>query len=120
MDPKKVAAAILSFFHLEFVAYVRDQDDKAVNYENMAYSVWKRYTEHLTDDAQRQRLALKPIADLRQEMLNQEFDPTYPRMSPRAQAILRTKLNMPAPTAQPAPAPPTAETSSSNTPPPKS
>jgi hypothetical protein len=102
MDPNKVTGAIVSMFHREFVALVTDQNDKAVNYQNLAWQIWNRYTEKLGDAAQQQRLALKPLADLRQLALEQEWK----RMSERAQAILRTKLNLPLP--KPAPAPPPA------------
>ena len=114
LDPKKVTAAILSMFHREFVALVLDENDKAVNYQHLAIQIWDRYNEKLYDAAQRQRLALKPLADLRQVVLDREFDPVKPGMSPRAQAILRTKLKLPAPKPTPAPAPPSLETSSSD------
>ncbi|MGO8696498.1 MAG: hypothetical protein ACLQVY_02080 [Limisphaerales bacterium] len=120
MDPKKVNAAILSFCHREFVCLVLGQDDKAVNYQHLAFSIWSRYSEKMYDAAQKQRLGLKPFAQLRQEVLDKEFDPLHPRMNPYAQAILRTKLNMPAAKPPPAPAAPSVETSSSDNPLPKS
>jgi hypothetical protein len=103
MDMNKVTGAILAMYHRGFVALVLDENDKAVNYDDLAWQIWNRYTEKLYDAAQRQRLALKPLAEIRQMALDQELDPVDPRMPPRAQAILRTKLNLPA--AKPAPPP---------------
>jgi hypothetical protein len=102
MDMNKVTDAIRAMFHQEFVALVMDENDKAVNYQNLASQIWKRYNENLYDAAQRQRLALKPFADLRRLALDEELDPVRPRMTARAQAILRTKLNLPASKAVPA------------------
>lgn len=119
LDPNKVTAAILAMFHKEFVALVWDQNDRAVNYDNMATLIWKRYTDALSDKNQKQRLELKPLADLRQKVLNIEFDPEKPRMPPGAQAILRTKLNLPAPKAATAAVTPGSETPSPQTPAPQ-
>jgi len=97
MDVNKVAAAILSMFHREFVSLVRDQGDKAVNYQNLAREIWNRYTERLSDNSQKIGQSLQPLADLRQEALDDELSPSNQRMSMSAKAILRTKLGLPPP-----------------------
>ena len=97
MDMNKVAAAILSMFHREFVSLVRDQDDKAVNYRNLAREIWNRYTERLSDNSQKAGPPLQPLADLRQEALDDELSPSNQRMSMSSKAILRTKLGLPPP-----------------------
>ena len=101
-DQNNVTASILGMFRRAFVAYVMDEDDRGRNYENMARKIHEHYYEKLPDVA-RVRIALKPLRDLRQIVLNQELDPVN-GMPPQAQAILRTKLNLPAPKAPP-PAP---------------
>jgi hypothetical protein len=116
LDPKKVKAAILAMFHQYFISLVLDEDDKAVNYRNMAAAIWSRYDEKLYDAAQRQRLALVPLGELYKSELDREFDPVKPLMGPRYQAILRTKLKLPAPKPTPAPGPAPIETSSSDNP----
>ncbi|MGO8699600.1 MAG: M56 family metallopeptidase [Limisphaerales bacterium] len=97
MDMNKVAAAILSMFHREFIARVRDQDDKAVNYQNLARQIWNHYTERLSDNPQKIRQPLEALADLRQMALDEELSPSNERMSMSAKAILRTKLGLPPP-----------------------
>jgi hypothetical protein len=97
MDVNKVAAAILSTFHREFIALVLDENDKAVNYQNLAQQIWNRYTERQSDNSQKIGQSLQPLADLRQMALDDELSPSNQRLSMSAKAILRTKLGLPPP-----------------------
>jgi hypothetical protein len=125
LDPKKVTAAITAMFRREFLSLIIDQDDKAVNYQNLAIAIWNRYTEKLTDAAQQQRVGLRPIGELRQTVLDEALDPVKSPLNSLQKAILRTKLNLPAPNAAAAPSPPpppsssTIETNSTDNPPAK-
>ncbi|MGA2748022.1 MAG: hypothetical protein ABSG59_04530 [Verrucomicrobiota bacterium] len=106
-DMNKVTASILAMFHNGFECLVRDDGDRYVNYQNLARRIWDHYHEKI-GDINNQRLSLKPLSQMRQFVLDQELDPRNGWMPPHAQAILRTKLGLPSPTAV-APPPPTAQ-----------
>ncbi|MGA2176804.1 MAG: hypothetical protein ABSH38_17645 [Verrucomicrobiota bacterium] len=109
-DMSKVTSSILGMFHRAFLAMVMDDEDRAVNYQNLARQIWNHYHQNI-GDASKERLSLKPLAEMRQFVLDRELDPVNGWLSPRAQAILRTKLNLPAP--KPPSAPPAAPESAS-------
>ena len=98
-DMNKIEAAILSMFDREFLCLIRDNDSQAVNYDNMARRIWTYY-EQRTKGSAKERVGLKPVAQLRQFELNKELDPKT-GLQPWAAAILRSKLNLPAPQAPP-------------------
>jgi len=103
-DMNKVEASILAMFHREFMCLVRDNDDQAANYNNLAKKIWNHYDKKI-GPASKERLELKPIAQLQQFVLNKDLDPTN-GLPPWAAAILRTKLNLPPPQAIPSAAAP--------------
>jgi hypothetical protein len=105
-DMNKVSASILAMFHHGFECLVRDDDDRYANYENMAKRIWDHYHAKI-GDVSKQRLSLHPLAEMWQTVLDHELDPDPASawMPPQAQAILRTKLNLPAPKPFPGPAP---------------
>jgi hypothetical protein len=100
-DMNKVTASIMGMFDRAFLARVMDDDERAANYENLARQIWNHYHEKI-GGASQERLALKPLAWMRQWVLDHELDPVNGRMSPHAQAILRTKLGLPPPSPHPA------------------
>jgi hypothetical protein len=91
-DMNKVSASIFGMFHNGFECLVRDDDERYINYQNLAKRIWTHYHDKIGDFS-KQRLALHPLAEMRAKVLEQELD----LMPPQAQAILRTKLNLPAP-----------------------
>jgi hypothetical protein len=114
-DMNKVSDSIYGMFHLGFVCLVSDDEDRYINYQNLAQKIWKHYHEKI-GDISKQRLQLHPWAEMRQRVLDRELDPDPGNagMPPQAQAILRTKLNLPA--SKPVPAPsPTAQTATPGT-----
>jgi hypothetical protein len=97
-DMNKVSASIEAMFHNGFICLVRDDDDRYANYENLARLIWNHYHEKI-GTISKERLSLRPLPELRQFILDKELDPDprYALMPPEAQAILRTKLGLPAP-----------------------
>jgi hypothetical protein len=115
MDMNKVTDSISALFHQGFIYLVLDDDDRYDNCEALAKRVFDHYHQKI-GDISKQRLQLHSLAEMYQRVLSQELDPDPQQalMSPQSQAILRTKLNLPAPKAVPAPATePTAQTAPS-------
>jgi hypothetical protein len=102
-DQNKVEAALIGLFDQEFYCLLRDNDAQAVNYDNLAIKVYKHYNLK-TEGASKARLELKPLAQLRKFALDKFLDPQSGILSPEGRALLRTKLNLPAPAATPPPA----------------
>lgn len=98
-DMNKVQASILGMLHREVICLVRDNEEQAANYNNLAKKIWRHY-ELKTMGASKERLELKPIAQLQQFVLNKDLDPTN-GLPPWAAALVRTKLNLPPPQAAP-------------------
>jgi hypothetical protein len=99
MDMNKVQASILAMFDREFLCLIMDNDDQAANYKNLANRIWEHYRQK-TGNADQARLALKPIAQMQQFVLDKDLNPTT-GLPPRAAAILRTKLGLPPPQEHP-------------------
>ncbi len=95
-DMNKVSDSIFAMFHHAFLAMVMGEDDRAVNYQNLARQIWNHYHEKIGNTS-KERLGLQPLAQMRQFILDHELDPEHGWLAPKAQAILRTKLNLPAP-----------------------
>lgn len=98
-DQNKVQDFVLSAFDNEFRCLVKDNNDQAVNYDNMAKKVWHYYTGRIKGESE-DRVRLKPVLQLKQFALDEALNTTngYP---PWARAILRTKLGLPAETNAP-------------------
>ena len=102
-DMNKIQAGILGMFDREFICLVRDNDSQAANYNNMAKKIWTYYHQKI-HSASKERVGLKPIAQLQQFELKKALDPQT-GLPPQAASILRTKLNLPPPAAAPGPGP---------------
>jgi hypothetical protein len=103
-DMNKVSAGIFAMYHNGFQCLVRDDDDRYLEYQTLAKRIWDYYHKKI-GDSNIQRLGLHTLAEMRERVLKYELDPD-PRnalMPPGAQAILRTKLGLPAPGAVPVP-----------------
>jgi hypothetical protein len=98
-DMNKVEAGILGMFDREFICLIRDNDSQAANYNNMARKIWTYYRQK-TKETSIERLALRPIEQLRQFELKKLLDPQT-GLPPQARAILLSKLGLPPPQAPP-------------------
>jgi hypothetical protein len=92
-DVNKIEASILAMFDQEFICLIRDNDDQAANYNNMARKIWNYYQLRVKG-ADIRRVGLKPLAQLQRFELRKLLDPQT-GLPPEAVAILRTKLKMP-------------------------
>jgi hypothetical protein len=103
-DMNKVSAAIFAMYNNGFECLVRDDDDRYLEYETLARRMWEFYKNKIGDFG-KQRLALHPLNEMRQRVLEHELDPDPQNawMPPGAQAVLRTKLGLPPPGAAPPP-----------------
>ena len=102
-DMNKVIASIMSQYDRAFQCLVMDNEDRYLNYQALAEKIWKHYEQKIKG-ASDVRIGLKSLLQMRNFVLNLELDPVHGRMPPMAQAVLRTKLKLPTPTA-PAAAP---------------
>jgi len=94
-DRNKTTDNIAGMIQRAFVCLIRDNDDQAANYLNLTHRVWENYTKKI-GGASQPRVQLDPWRTLYQRVLDRDLDPTN-GLPPEAQAILRTKLNLPAP-----------------------
>jgi hypothetical protein len=101
-DMNQVQNVLVGFFTYEFDCLLRDNDEEAKNWENMAKDIWKYYHETLPR-VSRERISLKPWQDIQKRVL----DETLSRLTPYYQSYLRSKLGLPNPATTNAP-PPTA------------
>ena len=107
-DMNKVMSSILGMFYNQFKCLILDNNDQAANYQNMAKKIWTHYHEKTVSS--KERLSLKPLGELQQFALKNTLD-QLDQNSPRAAAVLRTKLNLPPPQAPKAAAEPGAPAS---------
>jgi hypothetical protein len=105
-DMNRVNNSLAGLALREFQCQLQDNDDQAENYELMARRVWGAYNKKIgpVSDV---RLKLFPWPDIKKRVLDELLAPKSPWIGPYDQAILRTKNNLPAPTAA-APPPPAA------------
>jgi hypothetical protein len=113
-DMNKVSASILAMFHRSFLCLIADNEEGAVNYQNMAKRIWNRYHEKIGDFS-KQRLQLQPLSEMYQHVLDIDLNPNSGLLSPQSIAILRTKLVLPK-AKEPPPAAAPAESSAPPTP----
>jgi hypothetical protein len=118
-DQNRVEDNIAGFFTMEFRCLLSDEDDVAVNYDNLAKKVWNHYQEKI-GTISNDRLKLHPLTEIRQRVLDGLLNPD-PQISPLntySQNYLRTKLGLKKPNpAETSPAVAPAEPASSAAPP---
>jgi hypothetical protein len=103
-DPNRVMGNLSGMFMQEFESYLTDQDETAVNYENLAKKVWNHYTEKI-GTISKQRLPLPPLTEIRQRVLDMLLDPRTGRLNAYSRNLLRTKLGLKAPSSTETPPP---------------
>jgi hypothetical protein len=105
-DPSRVTGNLRGMYVSEFICLVRDQDEEAVNYDNLAKDVWNHYTAKI-GTISKQRLPLKPWSEIKQRVLDEMLDShaQTSHLSAYSQNYLRTKLGLKNPNATEAPPP---------------
>jgi hypothetical protein len=103
-DANRVMGNLEGFYIKEFLCLLNEEDEEALNYDNLAQLVWKHYHEKIGSISE-QRLKLRPWQEIRKRVLDTMLDPRTGMLSPYAQNYLRTKLGLKAPSAtEPVPA----------------
>src|SRR5581483_11632024 len=100
----RVKSAIEGLLINSYRSLALDQDDRAAALRFLAQKVWNKYRQQIPDERW-PVMGIAPLDSLSREVLDQLLDPEK-GFPPDAQAVLRTKLGLPA-----APAPKPAETS---------
>jgi hypothetical protein len=110
-DQNQVMDNITGIFLQEFQCLIRDNDEEAENCDLLAKKIYDHYYYKLGKISD-VRLALKPLKEIKQRVLDQLLDPKTQMMDPAAQNYLRTKLGLKNP-ATTTPVPPEVEATSS-------
>jgi hypothetical protein len=100
-DMNKTISNIRGCLVRSFINLALDEDDQAQGYFLLARNIWNRYMGKIAGGPSEKRVGLPPLEDLRREVLDQ----LLPNLEPEYAAALRTKLNLPPPTATNAPPP---------------
>ena len=97
-DVNKTSQAIQGLLASSFVQLALDDDDRALNYANMAQRIWTRFQSEI--QGSEGRIGLPPMDELKRVVRERIFDPER-GFSPAMAARLRTKLGESAPTNAP-------------------
>jgi hypothetical protein len=89
-EVNRVLIIIQGFVRQSFMRMMNDEDDSATNYERLAKRLYERHQEKTPGT--KGRIDLPPYSDIRKQVLDELLQ--VPQYAP----ILRTKLNLPAPT----------------------
>jgi len=103
-DQNRVTDNLAGLFLSEFRCDMADNDAEAQNYDLLAKAVWNHYETQIgkLSDV---RLRVKPLAEIRQRVLDNLLDPKAGMLDLNQQNYLRTKLGLKNPGAiEPAPA----------------
>jgi hypothetical protein len=90
---KTIIDGLLSQYLLSLAS---DEDDRAAGFELMARKLWSNYAD--ATKGQEKRLSMAPLDEMKVTVLNDFLNPTN-GLPPEAAARLRTKLNLPPPSA---------------------
>ncbi len=94
----RIKLVLEGLIRTEFYDLAIGDDDKAIGLENFARKLRARYAEKT--EVSGGRVALPPVAEIKQDVLKRVLDPET-GFNPELAAVLRTKLNLPAPTNTP-------------------
>jgi hypothetical protein len=95
-DQNRIMDTLTGLFLNEFLCEIRDNDEEALNYDLMTRRVWDHYHQKIGPISD-VRLALHPLPEIKQRVLNQLLDPKAGMLAPEAQNYLRTKLRITSP-----------------------
>jgi hypothetical protein len=92
-SPDRVRANLEGLLRTAYISLILDRDDSAAGLQNLARQAWKSYQSKIIAGATgRQYVA--PLPEIAHAVRLELLDPTN-GLPPQAQAILRTKLNIP-------------------------
>jgi hypothetical protein len=93
-SPDRVRANLEGMLRTAYLSYIEDRDDRAVGLQNLARLAWKSYQSKVPASGV-DRMKLAPLPEIAHDVRAQLLNPTN-GLPPQPQAILRTKLNIPA------------------------
>jgi len=93
-SPDRVRTILEGLVRTAYFNLVLDHDDRAAGYQNLARQAWKTY-ESKVPAARPDAMRIPPLPEIERDIRLQLLNPTN-GLPPQAQAILRTKLNIPA------------------------
>lgn len=92
-SPDRVRTVLEGLLMTSYMSLVIDQDDRADGLKLLAQQAWKSYQSKVPAE-RRDPLRVPPIAQIERDVRGRLLNPTN-GLPPEAQAILRTKLNLP-------------------------
>jgi hypothetical protein len=93
LDRDKITMILGGLIESSYLALINDEDDRAVNFDRLAQKLWDTYEKSVRTAKSEARIGLDPLKTLKLTVLNRLLDPKG-GISPRAAAILRTKLGL--------------------------
>ena len=112
-SPDREETVLEGLLTSSYMSLVFDQDDRAEGFKRLAQMAWQSYQNKIPD-ARKSATGLRPFRDIDYTVRERLLNPTN-GLPPEAQAIIRTKLNLPANKIS-AGVPNPAETQSTNAP----
>ena len=91
----RVTALLLGFISQSYLNLAMGEDDQAIGLERMASRIHQNYRIRTTHPASAVRVELPPLDVIKQNVLRDMLAPST-NTNPEFQAVLRTKLNLPA------------------------
>jgi hypothetical protein len=82
---------IYGAYENSYVNLIDDDVDAYNGYQALARNIWARYQRKILGGPSAERVGLKPLADMRDDVLRALLDPQR-GLRPEAAAILRTQL----------------------------
>ncbi len=97
----KIKSIIEGYLVRWCINLANDEDDHAIGLELLARKIWLRHETNVeVIKSKTERIELPPFEKIKQEVVQQLLDPKK-GLRPQLAAVLRTKLNLPAPTNAP-------------------
>jgi hypothetical protein len=94
MSPDRLRTVLEGLLMTSYMSLVIDQDDRAEGLKRLAQQAWQSYQSKIPVE-RRDPLKVPPVREISRDVLGRLLNPTN-GLPPQAQAVLRTKLNLPA------------------------
>ncbi|HWD92402.1 MAG TPA: hypothetical protein VG938_08635 [Verrucomicrobiae bacterium] len=93
-SPDRVRTVLEGLLMTSYTSLIIDQDERAAGFQRLAQQAWDSYERKIPDQG-RERLRMAPLPEIARDVRSRLLNSTN-GLPPQAQAILRTKLNLPA------------------------
>ncbi len=95
-DQSRALDNLAGMYRMEFLCMLNDQDEWALNYDNLAKDVWNAYRKK-AGAMSLPRIPLPDWREIRQRVADELLNPQAPMLTSYARSYLRTKLGLKAP-----------------------